>query len=207
MLTFETVERALSLPLPGRPAQLKMATRPRPGDSPPFEDSNFKDGSVLVLLYPINDQLRLPLTKRTESVASHKGHISFPGGAREENETPIQTALRESREEIGVELPEKSVVGTLSVIYVPASGYRVKPFVATVDVRPRFDPDSEEVEEIIEVPLVAFLDEKNVAREWQTHQNTRMLVPFYVYENHKIWGATAMILSEFAELLKKAVEQ
>ncbi|TET80909.1 CoA pyrophosphatase [candidate division TA06 bacterium] len=205
-LTFETIRKALSLPLPGRPAQLKMSTQPRPGDRLPFKESKFRDGAVLIITYPIEEKLHLALTKRTQSVASHKGHISFPGGAREPDEALLQTALRECEEEIGVNLPEDSVIGTLSVLHVPVSGYRVKPFVAISEKRPLFHPDPREVKEIIEVPIDLFLNEKNISREWQTHQNRKMLVPFYRHGNNKIWGATAMILSEFAELLLKVVE-
>ena len=205
-LTFETIRKAISLPLPGRPAQLKMSTQPRPGDRLPFDESKFKDGAVLIITYPIEDKLHLALTKRTQSVASHKGHISFPGGARESDETLLQTALRETEEEIGVNLPEDTVIGTLSVLYVPISGYRITPFVTIAEERPRFRPDPSEVEKIIEVPLCLFLNEESITREWQTHQNRKMLVPFYRHGNHKIWGATAMILSEFAELLLKVVE-
>lgn len=185
---------------------MKMSTRPRPGDRPSFEDSKFKDGAVLIITYPFEHRLHVALTKRTQSVASHKGHISFPGGARESGEPLLQTALRESEEEIGVSLPRDSVIGALSVLHVPVSGYRVKPFVAISEERPRFRPDRREVEEIIEVPLDLFLNEENIVQEWQTHQNRRMLVPFYRHGTHKIWGATAMILSEFAELLLKVVE-
>ncbi len=205
-LTLETVKRALSLPLPGREAHLRMSTRPRPGDRPPFDDREFRDGAVLALIYPALDALYLPLTKRTDSVASHKGHISLPGGAREGDETLVQTALREAREEIGVSLPTESVIGTLSVIHVPVSGYRVTPFVAEAYTRPSFRPDPTEVEEIIELPLQLILDKDAVETEWQTHGGIRMLVPHYRHGVHKIWGATAMILSEFAEVLAKAVE-
>jgi len=205
-ITVEHVRQALLKPLPGRDAQLKMSTRPRPGDAPPFDESRFRDGAVLILLYPWEGELYLPLTKRAASVESHKGHISLPGGAREPAETLIQTALRESSEEIGVKVAEESVLGALSVIYVPVSRYRVTPFVAAMEDAPDYRPDSGEVEEIIETPLQLFLDENNVSHEWQTHMNKRMLVPFYRLGRHKIWGATAMILSEFVELLSNYVE-
>ena len=204
--TADSVRVALQSPLPGREAQVKMSTRPRPGDAPPFNNADFRDGAVLILLYPVAGELYLPLTKRTTSVDSHKGHISLPGGAREHGETLVQTALRESSEEIGVSVPEESVLGKLSVIYVPVSRYRVSPFVAAIDSRPEYHPDSNEVDEMIETPLRIFLEEDNVRREWQTHMNRRMLVPFYRFGKHKIWGATAMILAEFAELLSNPVE-
>lgn len=203
-IDFETVRKAVSLPHPGRNAQLLMATQPRPGDGPPFDESKFKDGAVLVIVYPVEGELHLPLTRRTDSVTSHKGHISLPGGAREPDEDLLHTALRETTEEIGVLIPEESVIGTLSEIHVPASGYRVRPFVAISREALHFKRDPAEVEEIIEVPIALFLDRRNVSREWQTHQSVKMLVPFYKYGNHKIWGATAMMLSEFAELILKA---
>lgn len=205
-LTAASIRKALLAPLPGREAQLRMSTKPRPGDKPPFDETRFRDGAVLILLYPLGAGLHLPLTKRTSLVDSHKGHISFPGGARKPDETLAQTALRESSEEIGVDVTEESILGELSVIYVPVSRYKVTPFVAAIERRPQYHPDTNEVEEIIEVPLSLFLDRENVYREWQVHMNTRMLVPFYRFRKHKIWGATAMILSEFAEVLSKSVE-
>jgi 8-oxo-dGTP pyrophosphatase MutT (NUDIX family) len=206
LLSLDTVKKALSLPLPGREAQLRMSTRPRPGDSPPFDEKKFRDGAVLLLIYPVRDSLYLPLTKRTVSVASHKGHISLPGGAREGDEMLVETALRETKEEIGVSVAREDVIGTLSSIHVPVSGYRVKPFVAQARTRPSFLPDPSEVEEMIELPLDLILSRKTVETEWQTHGGTRMLVPHYRCGIHKIWGATAMILSELAEALAKAVE-
>jgi 8-oxo-dGTP pyrophosphatase MutT (NUDIX family) len=205
-LTVDFVKYALLKALPGRRAQLKMSTRPRPGDTPPFDETRFRDGAVLILLYPVEGELHLPLTRRTRSVESHKGHISLPGGAREADEELVDTALRESEEEIGVKLTEESILGKLSVIHVPVSRYRVTPFVAAIRARPEYRPHKKEVEEIIEIPLQFFLEEKNIYTEWQTHMNRRMLVPFYRFGRHKIWGATAMILSEFAELLSKSVE-
>jgi 8-oxo-dGTP pyrophosphatase MutT (NUDIX family) len=206
VLTVDFVRKALLKPLPGRSAQLRMSTRPRPGDSSSYDEDRFRDGAVLILLYPARGELQFPLTRRTTSVESHKGHISLPGGAREPNETLAETALRESAEEIGVQVAEDFIIGKLSVIHVPVSGYRVTPFVAAVDARPEYRPHSREVDEIIETPLSLLLDPKNVSREWQTHANRRMLVPFYRFGRHRIWGATAMILSEFAELLSKNVE-
>lgn len=205
-MTIEKIKNALLGPLPGRSAQLKMSTRPRPGDTPPFDESAFREGAVLILLYPSEGELYLPLTKRTSSVELHKGHISLPGGAREADESLVETALRETGEEIGVNVPEKSVLGALSIIHIPVSRYRVAPFVAALKNRPDYHPDTGEVEEIIETPLQLILDEKRVCREWQVHLNRRMLVPYYRLGKHRIWGATAMILSEFAELLSKNVE-
>ena len=189
------VRRALELP------------RPRPGDVFPFPaDANAKDASVLILLFPDHAGLNFFLTRRTEKVETHKGQISLPGGMQEPGEKPWETALREAAEELridttGVEVFHKP----LTQLYIPVSGFRVTPYVGYAQDRPCVDAAPDEVVEVIETPLKVIVDkEYRQEEEWEL-RNFRAMVPFYQVNGYKVWGATAMILSEFGEMLRTAM--
>ncbi len=201
---LQSLEKALKGPKPGLKAQLKMITNPRPGNKTyqEVEDSSFKAG-VLVLLYPWKKRLHLVLTRRTPSVLFHQGQISFPGGRQDRGESLRQTALREAREELKIEPAEVRILGELTPLYIPPSNYCIYPVVAAADRRPDFQPSSHEVAEVIEVPVGHLLDDANIRREVWTIRGIQADVPFYFFKGHKIWGATAMVLAELIELLKK----
>lgn len=205
-LTIADMCRALSHPLPGLPAQLRMSPAYRiqalqdriPPTSP-------KEAGVLILLYAHDGQLYFPLTRRTDTVENHKGQISLPGGARERGESLQTTALRETCEELRVCLDNWTVVGALTPLYIPPSGFLISPFVAYTSARPAFDPDPVEVAELIETPLALLLDPDTVVyEEWELH-GAPIKVPFFHIYGHKVWGATAMVLSEFVVLLREAL--
>jgi len=200
----QSLEKALKRPKPGLRAQLKMVTNPRPGNKTyqEAEGSSLKAG-VLVLLYPWKKKLHLVLTKRTPSVLFHQGQISFPGGRQDRGESLEQTALREAREELMIEPAKIKILGELTPLYIPPSNYCIYPIVAAIDQRPEFQPSSHEVAEIIEVPLDQLLDDTNISREVWTIKGIKADVPFYLFKGHKIWGATAMVLAELVELLKR----
>ena len=206
--TLNDVRRALSRPLPGLRAHLKMAPQPRPGWDPnPSLPPDCREGGVLILLYPRSDHLCLVLTRRTETVRQHKGQISLPGGAREAGEPLLQTALRETCEELGVPRDNLEVLGRLSPLYTPPSNYCIHPFVAYRPTAPTFHPDPIEVAEVLEVPLARLLDPsiRRVERWPDPHFDTHRLVPLFDLSGQVVWGATAMILSELVTLLE--VEQ
>ena len=200
------VQRALQGPLPGAEAQLRMATRPRTA-APDFGHSGPpRQAAVLILLYPQEERLWLPLTRRTEQVATHKGQISFPGGAKEASDRSLwETALREAREEIGLDSAQPvQCLGMLSHLYIPASNFDIQPFVALTTHRPLFRIDATEVAALIELPLAALLDPTIKREETWFWRDRNMQVPFYAWDGHVIWGATAMMLSEFETLLARA---
>ena len=204
--TLDEVRRALSRPLPGLDAHLKMAPQPRPGRYPDLAlPNNFREGGVLILLYPRSERLHLVLTRRTETVRSHKGQISLPGGKREGGETLVQTALRETCEELGVPPDEDTeVLGQLSALYPPPSNYCIHPFVAHRSVVPVFNPDPVEVAEVLEVPLATLLNPAIRKVDYWPDPvfESRRRVPFFDVDGQVVWGATAMILSELVTLLE-----
>ncbi len=198
------LERRLKEPLPGIEVQLRMVPEPRPGHQlyHEVEESSLKAG-VLLLLYSRRGRPSLLLTKRTELVFHHRGQISLPGGEQHPGESPIRTALRETEEELGIDLGKVRVLGCLTPLYIPPSNYCVYPVVSSLRRRPDFRAQPEEVAEIIEVPLDHFLDPRNLRKEEWTIRGVRMNVPFFEYRTHKIWGATAMILAEFLSLIRE----
>ncbi|MGO8693997.1 MAG: NUDIX hydrolase [Rectinemataceae bacterium] len=184
--------------LPGSAAQNRMAPPHRGAlDS----RANYRDAAVLVLLYPRGGSLRFPLTLRSEATSTHKGQVSLPGGAREEGESLLDTALRETREEIGVDPDGVEVLGGLSALDIPHSGFHVQPFVAVAREVPRFLPEPREVAELIEAVLDELLAEDAAQLEERRVGAEPVMVPFYRLGGHKVWGATAMILAELRELL------
>ena len=154
------------------------------------------------MLYPLEGQLCFPLTQRPDSVEYHKGQISLPGGSQENGESLCQTALRETQEEVGVDMAAVEVIGQLSRLYVPPSNFCIQPFVGYVAQRPDFRIEAVEVAELIETPLQALLDPATVrVEDWKLYGGI-WPIPFYQFGPHKVWGATAMILSEFAAMLE-----
>lgn len=199
------VRRALALPgFDVESAWKRMFPSLRPVDLPPDATGTgqSRPASVLLLLYPADGALTFALTRRTELVATHKGQISLPGGAREQNELPPQTALRETCEELHVCPDETCLLGELTPLYVTASGFTIHPFVGYIASRPAFEPDPIEVAEVLEVPLPLFLDEGIKTVEHWNRYGREMDVPFYRIHGQTVWGATAIILSEFEGRLR-----
>jgi 8-oxo-dGTP pyrophosphatase MutT (NUDIX family) len=207
-VTLEDVQQALTLPrFDGLAAQRQMMPMPRRG-RPLAKAGQARLGGVLLLLYYQAGELCLVLTRRRDDLPSHAGQISFPGGRHEPPETLLMTALRETYEEIGVQAAELSVLGELTPLYIPPSDYEVHPFVAWYKNgrQPVFSPHTREVAEILEVPLSHLLDPATRVEEtWQLH-GYKVVVPFFAVQEHKVWGATAMMLSEFLARLRTAKE-
>jgi len=204
-VTLQTVRAALQLPLPGRAAQQIMAVRPRPGDRPDLPNPCPNEGAVLLLLYEREGRLVLLLTRRTQTVETHKGQVSLPGGAREPQDHDFaQTALRETCEELGIPGKTVEVLGALTPLYIPPSRFCVYPYVGYVSHAYPLRPDANEVAEVIEVPLEYLLDPATREVEVHFRDNQRFQVPVYRVANQKVWGATAMILAEFLAMLSAA---
>jgi 8-oxo-dGTP pyrophosphatase MutT (NUDIX family) len=206
--TIKDIQEAMQRPRPGVSGQIKMAPQPaRDGLNRWDWPDNCRLAAVLLLLYPHKaedypSELHLVLTRRTEYPGTHSGQISLPGGRREGEESLQATALRETREEVGVPPDKVEVIGQLSPLYTPPSNFCIYPFVAFSTQRLRFQPEPLEVAEIIEVPLSLLLDSTTRREEvWHFPNKGERSVPFFNVFGHKVWGATAMILSEFLSLL------
>ena len=200
-LSIDDVRAALQKPLPGIAAQIRLAPEYRVESLRAAPPANARAAGVLILLYPHNGAWHFPLIKRVPDGLVHGGQISLPGGSQEAGESLRETALREACEEIGAACTTVEVLGVLSTIYIPPSNFLVTPTVGYVDQPPDFRCDPREVDELIEVPLSTLFDRDVVKRESWVLRGVTVEVPFYQIGPHKVWGATAMILSEFRMLL------
>lgn len=204
-LTLNDVRAALALPgFDGPAAQQRMAPVARPMARPKLPGAP-RLGGVLILLYCADDELHVVLTRRPDYDGVHAGQVSCPGGRHEPPESLGETALRETFEEIGIPPADVALLGELTSLYVMPSDFEVHPFVGryTGAGRPRFVPDTREVAAILEVPLRLLLDPATRAEEeMELRGGLRLDVPFFRIGEHKVWGATAMILSEFVERLR-----
>jgi 8-oxo-dGTP pyrophosphatase MutT (NUDIX family) len=200
-LQLEDIRAALQKPLPGLAAQLKLAPEYRVESLRAAPPADARVAGVLILLYPHNGAWYFPLIKRAEDGLTHGGQISLPGGSQEPGESLQETARREACEEIGAACADVEVLGQLSAIYIPPSNFLVTPTVGYADRRPDFRCDPREVAELIEAPLSTLFDPQVMKREPWTLRGTTVEVPFYQVGPHKVWGATAMILSEFSLVL------
>ncbi len=197
------LEEKLNKPLPGLAAQLNMVPDPRPGNKVYTEvQDSCKRAGVLVLLYLKGTRVFVVLTRRTELVDRHQAQISFPGGRQEEGENLEQTALRETCEELGIEPSAIQILGKLTPLYIPPTNYCIYPVVARMTETLQFKPSLYEVAEVLEISLDYLLDPQTNRREIWTLHGKKVEVPFYFFKGHKIWGATAMVLAEFVEILK-----
>ena len=200
---FFMLRERLNEPLPGLSAQLNMVPDPRPGNKVYTEvKDSCKRAGVLVLLYLKGTRVFIVLTRRTELVDRHQAQISFPGGRQEEGENLEQTAQRETCEELGIQSSTIQILGKLTPLYIPPTNYCIYPVVARMTEPPQFKPSPYEVAEVLEISLDYLCNPKTVRREMWTLHGMNVEVPFYFFEGHKIWGATAMVLAEFVEILK-----
>lgn len=204
--TLDTIRAALSLSdFDGAAAQQRMIPITRGLSRPPEMAGSPRLGGVLLLLYPHDGELYVVLTQRPDYPGVHSGQISFPGGRHEPPETLQTTALRETHEEIGVPAAAITILGELTRVYILPSDFEVHPFVGYhAGGRPTFMPDPREVAAIIEAPLRRLLDPATRhEEEWQL-RGAAVAVPFFALDEHKVWGATAMMLSEFVERVRAA---
>ena len=155
---------------------------------------------VLLLLYPKDGQLCVLLNRRTNNVEHHKGQISFPGGARDpEDESILDTALRETLEEMGVLREDVEVICRLDQVST-RSGFTITPFVGAISSSYPFRSSRVEVAEVLEVPLVTLLDPNNQVVETRVGPEGTRLEYSYACGPHLVWGATARILTQFLGL-------
>lgn len=205
LITFEDVHQAVHLTnFNPNKAQNKMSPVPRgwqKRDTPP------KQSAVLILLYPeVDNRLSIVLTLRNAGLRGHSGQVSFPGGKHDADDTSfVATALRETCEEIGICDDNIILIGQISKFYIPPTHYDVYPTVAMYETIPDFAPNPAEVAEVFSFALEDLLHPKFKQMEYRTIQGYNVKVPYYDVEGHKVWGATAIMLSEFEARLRHVV--
>lgn len=163
-----------------------------------------RPAAVLILLYPDGDDLRLPLTIRSNHLPSHRGEVSLPGGAIDPNDgDAAATALRETHEEIGIEPHTINIWGSLSPIYVAPSNFQIEPIVGMCAQPPQLQLNHAEVDAVITTTLRELIDPAIIRSEMRILREHEVLVPFFAVADQKVWGATALILSEFVARLRR----
>lgn len=201
---IETTRMLIHSPLPGLEAQMRMAgiRRILQQESIPTPENANRAG-VLLFFYPVSEEPHLVFMKRTEDGGVHSGQISFPGGRAEKSDPDIIfTALREANEEVGIPTDKVQVIGKLTDLYIPPSGFLVTPVVGFSTSRPSFKADPSEVAEIIELPMASFLEKnaRTIAKIY-INEGLQFDAPCFNIRGNIIWGATAMILNELLEML------
>jgi len=200
-VAIEKLTSAFTRPLPGDAAHQRTATRPRRDWPAGFDSARARHAAGLLLLFPVNDRAFIVLTVRAGTLERHRGQISLPGGAVEVGETFEHAALREAREEIGLQTEIVRVLGALTPIAIPVSGFRLHPVVAATDERPALSPAGDEVAEILEVSIEQLLAPGCLTESERVREGHQIVAPAFAIGGHEIWGATAMVLAEFLVLL------
>lgn len=200
------IVRALAAPLPGVPAQGFMAPRP-PIVRGEAAGAGARAAAGLLLLFPGSEGPSLALTSRASHLPHHAGQVSLPGGRVEPGETFGETALREAAEEIGVDPSSVRILGTLTPLHIPVSGFLLHAVLGVSPARPDFRPAPGEVARILEVPVHQLADPGLLrVREQTLAGRPGVRVPFFDLHGEQVWGATAMILSEFLSLVGAPVD-
>ena len=180
--------------------------------APPYRIENIKSSlitekkpkmaSVLLLLYPNEfGEMNFVLTRRRVYNGMHSGQISFPGGKPDPLDNDLwATALRETHEEIGILSDEVKYIRSLSKLYVPPSNFLIIPYLGYLQSPYTFKPDPREVDAILEISLMDFINKESVMTKQLNSNSTSIEVPAYIFDKNVVWGATAMILSEFRML-------
>lgn len=188
--------------LPGENAHARMAIN-SPLRLLARPNARTRKSAVLILFYPHQGEIFLPLILRPAYDGVHSGQMAFPGGRYEPtDEDLLRTAKREAQEEIGLRLTDVRVLGVLSELFIPPSNFFVLPVVACLPYRPDFYPDPREVEKVIEVPYRKIRDKTIVGLSEVEVRGKSIEAPHYLIQNYKVWGATAMMISELLTLLE-----
>jgi 8-oxo-dGTP pyrophosphatase MutT (NUDIX family) len=207
MKHFDTFIKKLALrlqeQLPGKDAHEKMASESRLKLKMPSPNERTRESAVLILFYPSQNQIFLPLILRPEYDGVHGGQMAFPGGrAEKEDENLIRTAMREAQEEIGVRLTDIKILGQLTKLFIPPSNFNVQPVIGYMNHKPEFYPDPREVDKVVEIPLAEIVNPKIVGRKTLSVRGVDIDAPFYDIQGHTVWGATAMMIAELLTIVE-----
>jgi|TARA_B110000438_G_scaffold141825_1_gene136845 8-oxo-dGTP pyrophosphatase MutT (NUDIX family) len=208
------LKRNLKQELPGIQSWKRMAVKSEKGENIESESLEkyerilskeklvlMKKAAVLLALFKKDNEWYFPLIKRPMHERNHPGQIALPGGAKEEGEKLEYTAVREAFEEVGIKIESVEIIGQLTPLPVPVSGYLIYPFVGVLRKEPEWILNESEVDELIITKVSEVINTENYYSEiWELH-GSKVEVPHFRIENKVIWGATASVLSEFIDLI------
>jgi len=200
------IKAAFEKELPGNKAHVIMSPINRPIDISTISNIHeYRKSAIALICYQIESELVFILIQRPTYEGKHSGQISFPGGKKEESDPDLEfTARRETFEEIGVALTDNHLIGKLSTVFIPVSKFIIEPYLYFLESEPVFIPDIREVASIF-TPLIGELtNESNVRlRTMDLPKGLKLKnVPYFNLLNKEVWGATALILSEFKQIIK-----
>ena len=207
---LEHLKQDLSATLPGVEAHLRLAPEIRIQDLKKGDTAHdAMQSAVLILLYPVDGRLKTVVILRNEYNGMHSGQISLPGGKAEDSDIDFEfTALREAREEIGIDTSKVKIIGQLSRFYVRPSNFIVYPFVGFCRERPIFLPDPVEVQRIIEIDIFDEISyDKMISKKLTFKNHASVTAPGFLVGGEFMWGATAMMFSELIQVLNLAAEK
>jgi 8-oxo-dGTP pyrophosphatase MutT (NUDIX family) len=191
-------------PLPGSEAHRKLSPVTRRQYTNKQDLSKAKPSSVLALFFYQNKSIRLVFIQRPLYNGVHSGQIAFPGGGFEpDDKSAVDTALRETHEEIGIFPDQINVIGKLSNLYIPPSNFLVHPFIGYIETVPEFYPDPREVHEVFSLDIDELINEECLQEREVHGRDYRVKVPCFYLESRLIWGATSMMLSELLEIIRQ----
>ncbi len=166
-------------------------------------DKNLKSSAVLVPLFNDGEELHILFTRRSNIVLHHKGQISFPGGQSHKDDSDLlQTALRESWEEIGLKPKDVQILGELDDIPTFTSGFNIRPFVGIIPYPYSFKLNQQETTEILDIPLSALMESSSCQNDAVGADGIKQVA--YVYKGQTIWGATARIVKQLVDILRSS---
>jgi len=203
---IQHLTRILQTPaaIPGSEIQFEMAPAIRKKLMSTVNEGSAIKSAVLMLLYPYKNTIYTVFMQRPDEIGLHSGQISFPGGKVEDiDKSLIDTAIRETHEEIGVNPTEVVSICQLTDLYIPVSNFVVTPVVAYIKQRPVFVPNAREVKFVIEAPLSELLLPETKKMKRFTQREFEFDAPVFNINGHIIWGATAMMLNELLYILKR----
>ena len=190
--------------LPGWDSQKKMAVIPINNITAKafIAPKNAKQASVAIILFEKDGNLSFFLTKRTSNVEHHKGQISLPGGAIDADETAKDASLRESNEEIGIDISSLCLIGDISTLYTPVSHFNIHTYVWFADQYPKISMNQNEVKDVFEINIDELLEDEILSTTPISKAGMNIDVPAFHFSSCTCWGATAMIISELKDILK-----
>jgi 8-oxo-dGTP pyrophosphatase MutT (NUDIX family) len=199
---INALTKALAKHEPSLEVLLKMSPSNR-ANNPVVPNNKTRKSAILILFYPANNQIYLPLILRPKYDGVHAGQMAFPGGRYElKDENLTRTALREAQEEIGIKASDVNVIGSLTELFIPPSNFFVLPVIGYLNYKPDFYPSSYEVDKVFEVNLSEIID-KNIIGEMELEvRSEKIKAPFYDIQDCKVWGATAVMISELLAVIE-----
>ncbi len=200
------IAQALTGELPGFEAHKEMMPYKRISAVEAKRTLTPRQSAVMMLLFPVEDDINILLIQRTESTGAHSGQIAFPGGKLDpEDKDLLDCAIRETWEEIGISSERITVLGKLTEVYIPPSNFLAQPYVGWMDHFPDLTLQPTEVQQVLTISLKQFFKPENRSRKSMTLPtfNVTVDVPYFDLNGHTVWGATALMINEFRWIYEK----